>query len=97
MVGSAYLVKSTPPRAFSISFQYFADMFHTLKMSIKIYNDEKIIFDKFTLFFIIVIFEHCLYTIMVGSEYFVKSTPLRAFSVSFKFFVDLFQIYFRCA
>ena len=34
---------------------------------------------------------------MVGSAYFVKSTPLRAFSVSFKFFVHLFQIYFRCA
>ena len=33
---------------------------------------------------------------MVGSAYFVKSTPLWAFSVSFKFFVDLFQIYFRC-
>ena len=41
--------------------------------------------------------DHCLYTIMVGSAYFVKSTPPRAFSVSFKFFVDLFQIYFRCA
>ena len=69
-------------------------------MSMKNYNDEKIIFDKFTAFFNIVIFEHCLYTIMVGyiiSAYFVKSTPLRAFSVSFKFFVDLFQIYFRCA
>ena len=33
---------------------------------------------------------------MVGSAYFVKSTPPRAFSVSFKFFVDLFQIYFGC-
>ena len=32
---------------------------------------------------------------MVGSAYFVKSTSPRAFSVSFKFFVDLFQIYFR--
>ena len=38
-----------------------------------------------------------LYTIMVGIAYFVKLTPPRAFSVSFKFFVDLFQIYFRCA
>ena len=66
-------------------------------MSMKNYNDEKIIFDKFTAFFNIVIFEQCLYTIMFGSAYFVKSTPLRAFSVSFKFFVDLFQIYFRCA
>ena len=32
---------------------------------------------------------------MVGSAYFVKSTPPRAFNVSFRFFVDLFQIYFR--
>ena len=30
---------------------------------------------------------------MVGSAYFVKSTPPRAFNVSFRFFVDLFQIY----
>ena len=68
-------------------------------MSMKNYNDEKIIFDKFTAFFniTVVIFEHCLYTIMVGSAYFVKSTPLRAFSVPVKFFVDLFQIYLRCA
>ena len=29
MVGSAYFVKSTSPRAFSISFQYFADIFHS--------------------------------------------------------------------
>ena len=41
----------------------------------KNYNDEKIIFDKFTAFFNIVIFDHCLYTIMVDSAYFVKSTP----------------------
>ena len=66
-------------------------------MSMKNYIDEKIIFDKFTAIFNIIIFDHCLYTIMVGSAYLVKSTPLRAFSVSFKFFVDLFQIYFRCA
>ena len=57
-------------------------------MSMKNYNDEKIIFDKFTAFFNIIIFDHCLYPIMVGSAYLVKSTPLRAFSVPFKFFVD---------
>ena len=67
-------------------------------MCMKNYNAEKIIFDKFTAFFNIAIFvDHCLYTIMVGSAYFVKSTPPRAFNVSFRFFVDLFQIYFRCA
>ena len=40
-------------------------------------------FDKFTAFFNIVIFDNCLYTIMVGSAYFVKSTPPRAFSIFF--------------
>ena len=30
-------------------------------MCMKNYNDEKIMFDKFTAFFSIVIFEHCLY------------------------------------
>ena len=51
-------MKSTSPRTFSISFQYFADMFHTiiLKMCMKNYNDEKIIFDKFTAIFNIAIF-----------------------------------------
>ena len=47
---------------------------------------KKIIFDKFTAFtafFILVIFDHCLYTIMVGSAYFVKSTPPRAFQYFF--------------
>ena len=34
-------------------------------MCMKNYNDEKIIFDSFTAFFNIVIFDHCLYTIMV--------------------------------
>ena len=46
---------------------------------------EKIIFDKFTAF--------CLYSIMVGSAYFVKSTPPRAFSVSFQYFADMLQTY----
>ena len=57
MVGSAYFVKSTPPRAFSISFQYP----HILKMCMKNYNAKKIIFDKFTAIFNIAIFDHCLY------------------------------------
>ena len=29
------------------------------------------------------LFDHCLYTKMVGSAHFVKSTPPRAFSISF--------------
>ena len=52
-------------------------------MCMKNYNNEKIIFDKFTAFSNIVIFDHCLYTKMVGSAYFVKSTPPRSFSISF--------------
>ena len=49
-------MKSTPPRAFSISFQYFADMLDILKMCIKNYNAEKIVFDKFTAIFNLAIF-----------------------------------------
>ena len=51
MVNSAYFVKSTPPRAFSVSFfllmhgRYLTDI---LKMCMKKFNAEKIIFDKFT-------------------------------------------------
>ena len=62
-------------------------------MSTKNYNDEKMNFDKFTAFLNIVIFDHCLYTIMVGSAYLVKSTPPRAFSISFQYFVDMFHTY----
>ena len=63
IVGSACFVKSTPPRAFILC----RHVPHILKMCMKNYNDEKIFFDKFTAFFNIVIFDHCLYTIMVGS------------------------------
>ena len=62
-------------------------------MCMKSYNDEKIIFDKFIAFFNIVIFDNCLYTIMVGSAYFVKSTPPRAFIFSFQYFADMFHTY----
>ena len=54
---------------------------------------EKIIFDKFTAFLTYQIFYNCLYSIMVGSAYFVKSTPPRAFSVSFQYFADMLQTY----
>ena len=62
MVGSALFVKSTPPRAFSILFRHVP---HILKMCMKNYNTEKLIFDKFTAFFNIAIFDHCFYTMMV--------------------------------
>ena len=55
---------------------------------------EKIIFDKFTAFLTnSKFFYNCLYSIMVGSAYFVKSTPPRAFSVSFQYFADMLQTY----
>ena len=56
MVGRAYFVKSTPPRAFSISSVLCRYVPHILKMCMKNYNAEKIIFDKFTAFFNIAIF-----------------------------------------
>ena len=34
---------------------------------------------------------------MANSACFVKSTPHRAFSVSFKYFVSMLQTYWRCA
>ena len=48
MVDSAYFVKSTPLRAFTGSFQHFADV---LKMCMKKFDAEKIFFDKLTGFF----------------------------------------------
>ena len=60
-------------------------------MCMKNYDAENIIFVKFT-----AIFSHFLtiaYTIMVGSAYFVKSTPPRAFSISFQYFADMFHTY----
>ena len=62
-------------------------------MCMKNYDAENIIFVKFTAIFNI--FDHYLtiaYTIMVGSAYFVKSTP-RAFSISFQYFADMFHTY----
>ena len=68
MVGSAYFVKSTSPRGFQYFFSILCrHVSHILKMCMKNYNDEKNIFDKFTAFFNIVIFDHCLYTKMVGN------------------------------
>ena len=60
-----------------------------LQMCMKKFYAENFIFEQ--------IFDNFLYSIMVGSAYFVKSTPPRAFIVYFQFFADLFQIYCRCA
>ena len=46
MVDSAYFVKSTPLRAFTESFQHFADMLDILKICMKKFDDEKIFFNK---------------------------------------------------
>ena len=62
-------------------------------MCMKNYNDEKIIFDKFTAIFNIAIFLTIAYTIIVDSAYFVKSTPPRAVSISFQYFADMFYTY----
>ena len=48
MVDSAYLVKSTPLRAFTESFQHFADILDILKMCMKKSDAEKCCFDKLT-------------------------------------------------
>ena len=61
-------------------------------MCMKNYKAEKVIFDKFTSFFNIAISVY-MYTIMVGSAYFVKSTSPRAFSISFQYFADMFHTY----
>ena len=60
-------------------------------MCMKNYNDEKLISDKFTAIFNIRQFLTMAYTIMVGSACFVKSTPPRAFSISFQYFADMCQ------
>ena len=52
-------------------------------MCMKNVNAVKIIFDTFTAFLTLPIFDHNVYRIMVDSAYFVKSTSPRDFSVSF--------------
>ena len=87
-------MKSTSPQGFQYFFSILCrHVSHILKMCMKNYDDGKITFDKFTAFFNLVNFDHCLYTIMVGSAYFVKSTPPRAFSISFQYFADMFHTY----
>ena len=66
-------------------------------MCIKNFIGEKIIFDKFTAFFNLDIFQPSLIYNTAGSAYFMKSSPPSAFIVLFEFFAHLFQIYFRCA
>ena len=77
-------------------------------MCMKNYNAEKIIFDKFTAFFNFAIFRLLLTYILCEiifrllltyilcvclHTYFVKSTPPRAFSISFQYFADMLQTY----
>ena len=50
MTDSTYFVKSTPLRAFTGSFQHFADTLHLLRMCMKKVDTEKIFFDKLTEF-----------------------------------------------
>ena len=60
----------------------------------KNYNDEKIIFDKFTAFFNIAIFGSLL--IYNNGWWFIVceiSTSPRAFSFSFQYFADMFHTY----
>ena len=66
-----YFVKSTPPRALSVSFlmhsRYVTDI---LKMCMKKFNAEKIIFDKFTGFWS----AHCggiLYSLLAANLLFI--------------------------
>ena len=55
----------------------------------KKFDAEKIFFDKLTGFLTLPCFDSCTSLIMVDSAYFVKSTPLRAFIVSFQHCVDI--------
>ena len=50
MVGSAYFVKSTPPRAFSVSFKFIVDVPDIFYMCMNNFHAENLIFDKFTAF-----------------------------------------------
>ena len=59
MVDSAYFVKSTPLKAFTGSFQHFADMLVIMKMCMKTFDAEKNIFGKLTGFFNLAIFFFC--------------------------------------
>ena len=58
-------------------------------MCMKNYNAEKIIFDKVTAFFNFAIF----FTIAHIQQCFVKSTPPRAFSISFHYLANMVETY----
>ena len=65
-------------------------------MCIKNFIGEKIIFDKFTAFFNLDIFQPSLIYNTAGSAYFMKSSPPSAFIVEFEIFCtlvpDIFQM-----
>ena len=66
------------------------------RVSIKNYHAEEFIFDKFASFLTQPIFDRCLYSVIVGSAYFVKSTPPMVFSMSFQYFADMVDILQMC-
>ena len=66
-------------------------------MCMKTLFTETNIFDKFTAFLTLPIFDRCTYGLMGNSAYFVKSTPPRAFSVAFEYFADILQTCCKCA
>ena len=98
MTDSAYFVKSTPLGAFSVSFLIFCRHVTDIqKMCMKDFKAKKI--KKFTDFSLSQ-FHYCTNCFkywLHDSAYFVKLTPLRAFSVSFQYFVHMLQTYSRCA
>ena len=98
MVDSTYFVKSNSSWGFQLFFSILCrHVTDILKMCIKNFIGENIIFDKFTAFFNLDIFQPSLIYNTAGSAYFMKSSPPCAFIVLFEFFAHLFQIYFRCA
>ena len=60
-------------------------------MCMKKVDAEKLFFDKLTRFLTWPFSDDCIKKIMVDSAYFVKSVPLRAFTISFQHFEDMLQ------
>ena len=95
MTDSTYFVKSTSLGAFSVSFLIFCRHVTDIqKMCTKDFKAKK----KLTnlQMFSLSQFHYCTNCFkywLHDSAYFVKSTPLRAFSVSFQYFVDTLQTY----
>ena len=97
MGNSAYFVKSTPPRAFSILHlilgMYVTDI---LQMCMKEFNPKKIFLTNLQHFACLTNLQYLKFH-STDSAYVVKSTPPRAFNVSFKYIAEMIQTYCRCA